>query len=279
METVEIFKQYLEQLFQGQRNRAREIIFGAHDRGFGSERLLSLIIWPAMEQIERLHRENHISQVVENMATRINRMIADQVHAVLNRKPKDGRRIVVLCGDEESAELGAQMTSDLFEAEGWTVWFIGSGVANDDVLQFLGRVDPNIMLVFGSLAAEVPNVRRLITLIREVGICEQMQVMVCGGVYNRAEDLAEEIKADLFAHHIREALFVAQENPIRVPRPDVPEPGRRRKRKRRVQDPHVQKLREVLNTEGAHGAQSEERLNLDNLIEDPTDAELAAISK
>ncbi len=279
METVELFKQYLEQLFNGQRNRARQIIFDAHDRGFGSERLLSLIIWPAMEQIERLYRENHISQVIEHMATRINRMIADQVHAVLNRKPRDGRRVVVLCGQDESAELGAQMASDLFEAEGWTAWFVGAGVANDDVLQFIGKITPDLLLLFGSLPAEIPDVRKLITLIREVGVCEQMQVMVCGGIYNRAEDLAEEIKSDLFAHNAREALFIANEHPKRIPKPDVPEPGRRRKRKSKAKNPHVQELREKLKAEVEHGTRSEEQFDLDDLIGDPTDTELAEFSK
>jgi methanogenic corrinoid protein MtbC1 len=244
MDTVSFFRQYLEHLFAGNRSGARELVFDAHDRGFRAEKLLSQILWPAMEQIEKLCRENRISRITEHMATRINRMIANQLHGVLNRRPKDGRRIVLLCGADESSELGAQIASDLFEARGWTVWFVGSGVANDEVLKFVGKVTPDILLVYSSLPQEAPGIRKLIALIREVGICEKMQIVVCGGIYNRADGLAEEIRADLSVKNVREAIQVLEERCERVPLPDVMEPGRRRKRKRKAEEEKVRKLRE-----------------------------------
>ncbi|MBN1943726.1 MAG: B12-binding domain-containing protein [Phycisphaerae bacterium] len=261
METVELFKQYLEQLFAGKRSGARELLFDAHDRGFGADRLLSSIIWPAMEQIDKLHRDGHITAIVEHMATRINRMVADQLHSVLNRKPKDGRRVVVFCGASEAGELGAQISSDLFEADGWSVWFVGAGIANDDALRFLGDVTPDVLLIYGSLPTEVPGVRKLIALIREVGVCQDMQIMVCGGVYSRVEELAEEIKADLCAKNIRDALVLSEKYPSRVPREDVPEPGRRRKRKRKVKNPRVPELRRELGIEDAEELEEEEPID------------------
>ncbi|MCK5113603.1 MAG: cobalamin-dependent protein [Phycisphaerae bacterium] len=246
MQTVEIFKQYLEHLFSGNRSSARELLFDANDRGFGAERLLTHIIWPAMEQIERLYRKDRISKISEHIATRINRMLANQLQRVLRKNPQNGRRIVVLCGDDERAELGAQIMSDMFEAQGWNVWFIGGGVANDEILKFVGQTKPDILMVHASLPPEVPEVRKLIKMIREVGICEEMQVMVCGGIYNRAEDLAEEINADLFAHDPTEALCLVESSPQRIIREDKPEPGRRRKRKKKQQLVQIQELRDRL---------------------------------
>jgi methanogenic corrinoid protein MtbC1 len=246
MKTVDIFKQYLEHLFLGNRSSARELLFDANDRGFGAERLLTLIIWPAAEQIESLYRKDRISKITEHMATRINRMIANQLQRVLRKNPQDGRRLVVVCGDDERPELGAQIMTDLFEAQGWSVWFVGGGVANDEILKFVGQVTPDILMVHSSLPPEVPNVRKLIEMIREVGICEDMQVMVCGGIYNRAEDLAEEIKADLFAHDPKEALCLVEHNPHRTQKVDKPEPGRRRKRKKKRELVQIQELRERL---------------------------------
>jgi len=246
MQTVEIFKQYMEHLFSGNRSRAREFLFDANDRGFGAERLLTHIIWPAMEQVERLYREDRISKITEHVATRINRMVANQLQRVLRTNPKDGRRIVVVCGDAERPELGAQIMTDLFEAQGWSVWFVGGGVANDEILKFVGQINPDILMVHSSLPPEVPNVRKLIQMIREVGICEDMQVMVCGGIYNRANDLADEIKADLFAHDPKEALCLVESNPNRISREDKPEPGRRRKRRKKRDLVQIQELRERL---------------------------------
>ena len=231
MTMAELFKQYLEHLFVGKRDSARELIFSAQDRGVTASKLLQNIIWPAMEEIEKLYHKDQIPRITEHMATRINRMLADQLHAFLARKPKSGQRIVVVCGEGERQELGAQIIADLFEGEGWSVWFLGSGVPNDEILQFVGKVQPDVLCVFGTQPQGVPGTRKLIELIRGVGVCDEMQILVSGGVYNRAEGLADEIRADLFAPGAREVLKVVAEHPVRIPRPDVPEPGRRRKRK------------------------------------------------
>jgi methanogenic corrinoid protein MtbC1 len=159
------------------------------------------------------------------MATRINRMVADQVQAHLARSPKNGLRLLVLCGDGEVEELGAQMMADLFEAAGWSVWFLGAGVPNDEVLLILSKIRPDVLCIYGTQPSGVPNVRRLIDLIRDIGAHNQMQVLVAGGVFNRAVGLDEEIRADLYAPDARQALRVVQDHPVRIPKPDLPQPG------------------------------------------------------
>ncbi|HUT56676.1 MAG TPA: cobalamin-dependent protein [Phycisphaerae bacterium] len=231
MTICELFKQYLEHLFHGKRCESRELIVAAQDRGISAAKLLKMVVWPAMEQIEKLYRHNHIPRITERIATRINRMIADMLQGMLAREPKSGRRMVVVCGDGDTAELGAQIVADLFEAKGWSVWFPGSGVPNDELVQFLGKIRPDVLCIHGMHPAGVPNVRKLIDLVHEIGIFQQMQVMVTGGVFNRAEGLAGEINADLCAPSICDALRTVEDHPVRVPKPDVPEPGRRRKRK------------------------------------------------
>ena len=233
MTVLDVFRQYVEHLFAGKRCEARQVIFAAQDRGVTASSLLASVVWPAMEQVTRLYRQHRISRVVEHMATRINRMIADQLNGFLAREPRTGKRIVVGCGDGEMEELGAQMLADLFEAKGWTVWFVGSGVPDDEVLQLIGRLSPDVLCFHGTQPSAVPKMRGLIELIRRVGVCPDMQVLVTGGVFSRAEGLADEIHADLFAPDAASALRTVEEHPIRIPKPDVPEPGRRRKRRRR----------------------------------------------
>jgi methanogenic corrinoid protein MtbC1 len=245
MKMAELFKQYLEHLFAGKRCQARELIFAAQDRGIPACKLLKLVIWPAMDQVEQLYRDDHISLIMEHMATRINRMLADQLQGCLARAPKTGQRMVVTCGHGESEELGAQMTADLFEAAGWSVWFLGSGVPNDEILQFVGKIEPDILCIYGARPEGVPNIRRLVDMIRSVGVCGEMQIMVTGGVFSRADGLADEIRTDLFAPNAASALRLVDEHPVRIPKPDVPEPGRRRKRKNRVEASTTRKMRET----------------------------------
>jgi methanogenic corrinoid protein MtbC1 len=232
MTFADLFKQYLEHLFRGQRSQARRVILDAQDRGTDAQKLLTGIVWPAMEQIDNLYRTNQISRVVEHMATRINRQVADQLQPLLPDVPKTGKRMALACGEGETAELGAQIMADVFESRGWTVWFLGANVPNDEVLQFVGQIEPDILCVYGMHPQGAPGVRKLIDSIRDIGVVPEMQVLLSGGVFNRAEGLAEEINADLFAPDPIAAMDVVADHPVKEEKPDVPTPGRRRKSKK-----------------------------------------------
>jgi methanogenic corrinoid protein MtbC1 len=122
---------------------------------------------------------------------------------------------MIFCGDDEPEELGGQLCADLFECDGWNVRFGGGGVPNDEILKLIGEHRPDLLLMFGTLPSAVPAVRKLIDYLREVNSCPEMQVMCCGGIYKRAEGLAEEIGADLYAPDAATAVDVANENPTK----------------------------------------------------------------
>ena len=138
MTWVDLFQEYIENLFRGNRSQARRLILDAQDRGMDPTKLLTTLVWSAMEQIDNLYRANQISRVVAQMATRINRQVADQVQLALPTSQKNGKRMVLVSGAGEMSELGTQITADVFEAHGWTVWFLGSELPNDEILQFVG---------------------------------------------------------------------------------------------------------------------------------------------
>jgi len=77
----------------------------------------------------------------------------------------------------------------------------------------------------------VPGVRRLVDLIREIGVNPTMNIMVSGGVFNRADGLWKEVNADLAAKTARQAIEIAEAAAPRTPAP--PKPGAPKKRRRR----------------------------------------------
>lgn len=229
MTWVDLFQEYIENLFRGNRSQARRLILDAQDRGMDATKLLTTVVWSAMEQIDHLYRGNQISRVVAQMATRINRQVADQLQAVLPTSPRSGKRMVLVSGIGEVSELGTQITADIFEAHGWSVWFLGSSLPNDEILQFVGQIEPDVLCFYGATPSEAPIVRKLLDTIRQIGVCPDMQVLLSGGVFNRAEGLAEEIHADLFAADPLSAIEAVELNPTKQELIDAPQPGRRRK--------------------------------------------------
>jgi methanogenic corrinoid protein MtbC1 len=203
---------YLEPLLVGDRTACRNIIEKALSNGISAYDLLTQLVWPTMERIQSLFRDDRITTTNLNLATRLNRSLTDQLTARLERSDPKGRKALIFCGNAEPEELGGQLCADLFEVDGWTVRFAGGGVPDDEVLKLIGDERPDLLVMFGTLPSGVPAVRKLIDYLREVNSCPNMQVMCCGGIYKRAEGLADEIGADLYAPDAAEAVAVANDN-------------------------------------------------------------------
>ncbi len=223
-----MLENYLDALLEGDRSRCRFIIEKTLQCGTPTNLVYADIIWPIMVEIERLSRDGRISPAAEHLATRINRNIVDQLQNKLPRKPLKSKKIVVCCVKDELQELGAQIIADLFESDGWEVKFLGGGLTNDDILAFVNKHGPDILLIYGTSPKQAPTVRQLIDTIKNVNAWPEMRIMVSGGLFNRAEGLWQEIGADLFAATAVEAVQAATSE--RKAEPEQQTINRRKKR-------------------------------------------------
>jgi len=226
---------YVQTLLAGQRADARQIVEDCLNCGVSPAELLTKLIWPVMEQIQSLYKADSINRITLNLATRLNRSVADQVSGKLEQQPKNGKKVILLCGDDEPEELGGQVVADLFEADGYDVRFAGGGVPNDEILSMIGDFRPDLLVLFATRAPGVPQARKLIDYLREVNSCPDMQIMCCGGIYKRAEGLAEEIGADLYAPDAAEALSCAKSHSTRRATVEQQTVGRSRRIKKAAQ--------------------------------------------
>lgn len=228
-----LLEEYIAPLLAGHRIACREYVSKQTAQTKNPTSLYHELLWPAMERVDKLYRADRINAAAENMATRINRSIADQLQMHLPRAQPNGKRLLITCADGEPEELGAQMCADLFEAQGWDVFFLGGGVPNDEILSLAGQLRPDILVIFGTKPAGVPGVRQLIDLIRNIGVNPTMNIMVSGGVFNRADGLWKEVNADLIARTAHDAIDVAECAEPRTPvaRPAGPIKKRRRRRR------------------------------------------------
>jgi len=220
---------YLAPLLEGDRAGCRLVIDQALEGGLGARELLIGMVWPTMELIQTLYRDDRINAGAMNMATRLNRSITDQLTAMVERKARNDKKVLIFCGDDEPEELGGQICADLFEAEGYEVRFAGGGVPQDEVLRMIGDIRPNLLILFATLPSGMPAARKLVDYLREVNSCPDMQIMCCGGIYKRAEGLAEEIGADLSAPDAAAAIEVAARNAGRKATVDQQTVGRTRR--------------------------------------------------
>lgn len=222
---------YMQPLLAGRRAECFELIAEAAARGAPAEELICDVLWPANAQIERLYRDDRINAAIEHMAYRINRTVVDQLQTRLQTGPRRGQRVLVACADGAHEELGAQITADLLQADGWEVFFLGGGVPHDEVLAMVGQLRPEVLLIFGAEPDAVPNTRAMIERIREIGVCPTMNVVVSGGIFNRADGLWREVGADAYCEGPRAVVTTLADLGPRTPH--APRVGFVKKRRRR----------------------------------------------
>ena len=194
-----IQERFFNTLISGDRLGARRILDEIFDADASGESVAAHLVWPVLDQIQTMRRADQIDTLAYNYATRLLRSVVDQLQLRYEQRADRDLTAVVVCGAEESEELTGQLAADLLEADGYRVLFIGGGVANDEIVAQLAAVKADRLVVFGATPQVVPATRLMIDHLHDIGACENLQVIVGGGVFNRAEGLAEEIGADLWA--------------------------------------------------------------------------------
>ena len=210
MTSIPNFERVSEQLFShlvsGERRAARNLVDAVFAAGVTPETVSKDLYWPLLEQISAMYRKDQITTLSHHYSTRRLRMLVDQAQANYAMAPDRNKRIAMFCGPNETEELAGQLVADLLEADGYEVTFAGGGVANDEIREELSQREPDILLLFASSAKDAPSIRELIDNIRENGGHPDMQIVVGGGIFNRAPGLDEEIGADLSATSPRDLL-------------------------------------------------------------------------
>ena len=201
-----VFEQLFSHLVSGDRRAARELMDAVYETGVAAETVSKDLFWPMLDSIATLFRKDQLTVLSHQYAARILRMLVDQAQARYATASPRGRRIAMFCGPSETEELAGQMVADLLEADGYEVTFAGGGVANDEIREELGQRGPDALLLFASSAKDAPFIRELIDQIRENGAYANLQIVVGGGIFNRAPGLAEEIGADVSASSPRDLL-------------------------------------------------------------------------
>jgi methanogenic corrinoid protein MtbC1 len=229
-----LLTRYMQPLLAGRRGECFELIGEALSVGRGAGDLAHDVVWPAMAQIERLHRDDRIDAAAANMAGRINRTVINQLQVHLPRQAANGKRIIITSPDEHGVEIGAQMLADLLQSDGWDVYFIDAGVPQDELLKLAGELRPNVLMIYGTHPQEVPAVRQLVELIREIGVCPTMSIVASGGVFSRVDGLWQEVGADVFIGDPREAVTTLNELGPRKPGPRRLGIVKKRRRRRKV---------------------------------------------
>ncbi|MEX0742522.1 MAG: B12-binding domain-containing protein, partial [Phycisphaeraceae bacterium] len=141
-----LIERFFETLISGDRTAARQIVDECLSADAPAESIIEKLFYPTLEMIEKLYRHDQLAKMAHHMATRLLRMLTDQMQMRLETRERRDKRLLLVCGPNEPDELAGQMAADLLEADGYDVSFPGGGVANDEIIQQIGETEPAVVV-------------------------------------------------------------------------------------------------------------------------------------
>lgn len=167
------------------------------------------VISPCLYEIGRLWEEGEISAAQEHLATAIVIRIMSVMYGSFVLPGKEKGKAVMMTAPGEAHEIGARMTADLLEMDGWQVECLFSQSRLNDILNFLREFKPCILGIAIVMPFNIEVVRRLIVEMKKDCNLASIKVMVGGQAFASSPQVWQKIGADGYCVDSREAVKLA----------------------------------------------------------------------
>lgn len=159
------------------------------------------IIAPVLNSIVVGRRDEDTVIWKEHTMTGIARTIVEGAYPfVLKASRRDfpegnGRKVMILCPEEEYHELGARMGADYFKLEGYEVIFIGGNTPKENFFSAYDALKPDIIAISVSNYLNLVPLKGIIGQIREKAL-GSTRIILSGSAFHHSGRTAEDFGAD-----------------------------------------------------------------------------------
>lgn len=142
------------------------------------------VLQPAMYEIGRLWETGRASVAQEHLASAICGRLLAEFYPRLFKAPPTRGPIVITAAPNEFHELGARMTADLLELDGWDTRFLGANTPIDSLVDLLLSSRPRCLGVSLCLALHVDRFEALLKAVRDREELSGLRILGGGRILN-----------------------------------------------------------------------------------------------
>lgn len=208
---VELAREYLRALLNGERHIAGQLVFDAVEQGVSPQEIYLHVFQATQREIGRLWQMNQITVAQEHFCTSATQLIMAQLYPKIFRGDKNGRKMVATSISGELHEIGVRIISDFFEMEGWDTYYLGANCPTPGILQALVDRKADLLAVSATMTFHVRAVENLIGAVREHEELSATKILVGGYPFNAEPELWNRIGADACATDASQAVAVAEQ--------------------------------------------------------------------
>jgi methanogenic corrinoid protein MtbC1 len=192
-------RRFVQAILSGERRAALAIAVAALEQGAQIEDLYADVFQDALYEVGRLWEAHAISVAQEHMATAVTQFVMAHVFARIDSVAAT-RGLALMTGvPGELHHVGALMVSDMLEARGWQVQFLGSDLPIASIIDAIAATQPRLLGISVTMAANRQQATRLIDQARLA--VDGLRVVVGGAAFggghwrdSGADDYASDVR-------------------------------------------------------------------------------------
>ena len=168
------------------------------------------VIQPAMYAVGDRWEAGGLSVAQEHLASAITSRVVASLSTARNvMKPWRGRA-VVSAAPNEFHELGAWMISDLLEADGWEVSYLGANTPQEDLVELIRSRQPAVVALSVTMPFNLDRAKAIIAAVKQQPGSSPIRIIVGGRIFNTQEGLWKAVGADAWAENAHDAVLQAR---------------------------------------------------------------------
>ncbi len=199
-------QKYLREILAGKQKPALELIMDAYRSGYPIPDIYMDVFQETLYEIGRLWESNQITVADEHMGTAITQYVMSNLYQHLEINDETVGKAVVTGIQGELHQIGANMVSDVLEADGWNVVFLGTDVPPEGVIQSIRQQGANLLCISSTMLFNIPEVIKLVEMVKYEFGDGALRVMLGGGAFKMLPQLPKELSGCPVVLNLRETL-------------------------------------------------------------------------
>ena len=200
---------YLQSALAGKRSAALNIAREALRAGASVLDVYQDMLQPAQYEIGRLWECNSITVAKEHAATAVTQYVVARLHEYLPAAAKTSGNAVMTGVRNEAHQLGATMVTDVLEAEGWNVRFLGTALPHRDIVAAVADHEATLVGISIALLSHLNTAGDLIDDLRG-RFGDRIHIIVGGAAFRFNPDVWRDLGADGFGRDLRDTRDLLQ---------------------------------------------------------------------
>ncbi len=199
---------YLATAMEGRMRAAEDLVLEAVDAGLDPRSAYLDVLLPAQVEIGRLWHDGEIGIAEERVLTGTTQRLLPQLARRLQPAAERGLTAITAAVRGNNHDIAMRVVSDLLEADGWRVVYLGADVPPEEVLRAVEYFDGRMVVLSAALTTQLGDLEETISLLR--GLPDNAPRIIVGGLaLDGAPDLWRRLGADAYCATIDGVLETA----------------------------------------------------------------------